>query len=112
MRENDINEIISKISQSLECPQCKTKILPHNIAITDMVGQDCLFDVACHHCEAEMTLSAHIEKTLTDDAKTFNRSSQIMHDNIIEEGITRAEVVAIREELKNFCGSFIETFCR
>lgn len=112
MSHHDIHEIISQISQSLECPQCKTRILPHNIAITDMIGQDCMFDVACHHCEAEMTLSAHIEKTLTDDAKTYNRSSQIMHDGQIEEGITKAEIVAVREELKHFCGSFIEAFCR
>ncbi len=110
MSHHDIHEIISQISQTLDCPQCKTRILPHNIAITDIVDQDCMFDVACHKCEAEMTLSAHIEKNLTEEARRFNRSSQIIHDNYIEESINENDVRAIREELKNFCGSFMETF--
>lgn len=112
MSHHDIHEIISQISQTLDCPQCKTRILPHNIAITDIVDQDCMFDVACHKCLAEMTLSAHIEKNMTDDAKTYNRSSQIMHDGIIEESIGYEDVEAVRRELKQFCGSFIEAFCR
>lgn len=112
MSHHDIHEIITQISQTLDCPQCATRILPHNIAITDIVGTDCMFDVACHKCQAEMTLSAHIEKNLTDDAKTYNRSSQIMHDGIVEEGISEDEVRAVRAELKNFCGSFIQAFCR
>jgi hypothetical protein len=112
MSHNDIHEIISQISQSLDCPQCRTRILPHNIAITDIMGADCMFDVACHNCEAEMTLSAHIEKNLTDDAKVYNRSSQIMHDNMIEKEVSKEDVLAIRKEMKNFCGSFIEAFCR
>lgn len=111
MSHHDIHEIISQISQTLDCPQCKTRILPHNIAISQIVDHDCMFDVACHKCKAEMSLSAHIEKNLTDDAKTFNRSSQIMHDGIIEEGISEKDVLAIREEMKYFCGSFVEAFC-
>lgn len=112
MSHHDIHEIISQIAQTLDCPQCKARILPHNISITEVMGQDCLFDVACHKCEAEMTLSAHIEKNLTDDAKTFNRSSQIMHDGFTEEGVSLEEVRAIQHEMKNFGGSFIEAFCR
>ncbi len=112
MNQYDIHEIISQISQSLECPECKAKILPHNINITDIVGSDCMFDVVCDKCKTEMTLSAHIEKTTTEEAMTRNSSSQIVHDNIVEEGVTAKEVQLIKEELKNFSGSFIETFCR
>ena len=112
MNQHDIHEIISQISQSLDCPECKTKILPNNIEITDIVGEDCMFDVICSRCKTEMTLSAHIEKTTAEEAMTHNTSSQIVHDNLVDEGITAEEVKMIKEELANFSGSFIETFCR
>jgi len=112
MNQHDIHEIISQISQSLDCPECKAKILPNNIEITDIVGEDCMFDVKCDRCKTEMTLSAHIEKTTAEEAMTHNRSSQILHDNIVDCPITMDEVLSIKRELANFCGSFIETFCR
>jgi len=59
-----------------------------------------------------MTLSAHIEKNVNDFAKTYNKSSQIMHDNQVEESVSDIDVKAIKDELRNFCGSFIETFCQ
>ena len=34
MNHHDIHEIIEQISQTLDCPQCKTRILPNNIVIT------------------------------------------------------------------------------
>ncbi|MBU0578132.1 hypothetical protein KJ742_06855 [Patescibacteria group bacterium] len=111
LNHHDIHEIFSQISNSLACPECDSQILPHQIKINDIVDNECLFDVKCHRCKSEMTLSAHIEKNINDIAKTYNKSSQIMHDNIVEEGISKYDVKAIREELKNFCGSFIETFC-
>jgi hypothetical protein len=112
MNQHDIHEIISQISQTLDCPECKAKILPNNIQITDIVGDDCMFDVLCTRCKTEMTLSAHIEKTTAEEAMTHNRSSQIVHDNVVDEGITYREVEMMRRELANFNGSFIETFCR
>lgn len=112
MNHRDIHEIIEQISQTLDCPQCKSRILPQNIAITDIVGSDCTFDVLCNRCETEMTLSAHVEKTTADEARTHNRSSQYLHDSAVEEPISAEDVLQIREELKRFCGSFIETFCR
>jgi len=112
MTHHDIHEIIEQISQTLDCPQCKTRVLPHNIVITGIMGSDCTFDVRCERCETEMTLSAHIEKTTVNDARTNNRSSQIIHDQYVDEPVTEEEVRLMREELKNFCGSFIETFCR
>ena len=112
MNQHDIHEIISQISQSLDCPECNTKILPHNIEITDIVGSDCMFDVVCDRCKTEMTLSAHIEKTTAEESMTHNSSSQIVHDNLVDEGVTAEEVQLMKEELKNFSGSFIETFCR
>lgn len=112
MNQHDIHEIISQISQTLDCPECKSKILPHNICITDIVEQDCMFDVCCHRCKTEMTLSAHIEKTTAEAAMTHNQSSHIMHNNHVDQGITAEEVKQIKVELDNFCGSFIETFCR
>ena len=112
MNHHDIHEIIEQISQTLDCPQCRTRILPHNIAITDIVGADCTFDVRCQRCETEMTLSAHIEKTTVDEARTHNRSSQYLHDTTVDEPITAEEVEMMRNELKHFCGSFVETFCR
>jgi hypothetical protein len=59
-----------------------------------------------------MTLSAHIEKNVNDFAKTYNKSSQILHDNRVEESVSEIDVKAIKEELGNFCGSFIEAFCQ
>ena len=112
MNHHDIHEIIEQISQTLDCPQCKSRILPNNIVITDIVGADCTFDVLCERCETEMTLSAHIEKTTADTARTHNRSSQIVHDQNVEEPISAEDVARIRHELAHFCGSFIETFCR
>ncbi len=112
MNQHDIHEIISQISQSLECPECKAKVLPHNIQITDIVGEDCMFDVACNKCQTEMTLSAHIEKTTAEEAMTHNRSSQIVHDNLVDEGVTFEEIGMMKKELANFCGSFVETFSR
>ena len=112
MNHHDIHEIIAQIAQSLDCPECKSRILPHNIVITDIVGDDCMFDVVCERCLTEMTLSAHIEKTTAEEAMTHNQSSQIIHDNLVDEGVTAQEVIMIKEELANFCGSFIETFCR
>lgn len=112
MNHNDIHEIIQQISQTLDCPQCKNRILPNNIAITDIVGADCTFDVKCVRCETEMTLSAHIEKTIADAAKTHNRSSQVMHDSAVETPISAEDVNMIKYELAHFCGSFIETFAR
>jgi hypothetical protein len=112
MTHYDIHEIIEQIAHTLDCPQCRTRILPHNIVITGIMGSDCTFDAKCERCETEMTLSAHIEKTTVDEARTHNRSSQIMHDGFAEEPINIEDVQQMRVELKNFCGSFIETFCR
>jgi DNA-directed RNA polymerase subunit M/transcription elongation factor TFIIS len=112
MSHHDIHEIITQISQSLDCPRCKSRILPHNIVITDIVDHDCMFDVVCHRCKSEMSLSAHIERNTSDTAMTHNQSSQILHNSYIDEGITEAEVSAVRRELRSFCGSFIEVFNR
>jgi len=112
LNHHDIHEIFTQISQSLNCPQCNAPVLPHNIKITDIANNECFFDVNCHKCKAEMTLSAHIEKNVNDFAKTYNKSSQIMHDSYVDEGVTEWEVKKMRDELKTFCGSFIETFAR
>lgn len=112
MNHHDIHEIVSQISQSLDCPECKSRILPNNITITDIIGDDCMFDVSCERCKTEMTLSAHIEKTTAEDAMTHNKSSQILHDSFVDEPITERDVHLMKEELQNFSGSFIETFCR
>lgn len=112
MNQHDIHEIISQISQTLDCPECANRILPHNIEITDIIGSDCMFDVVCNRCKTEMTLSAHIEKTAAEEAMVHNCSSKITHDNIVNEAITAEDVENVRRELANFSGSFIETFCR
>ena len=113
MNHNDIHEIVSQISQSLDCPECKNRILPNNITITDIVGDDCMFDVLCTRCKTEMTLSAHIEKTTAEESMMHNESSKIVHDSFVDDPISDSDVKMIREELRNnFCGSFIETFCR
>jgi len=110
LNHHDIHEIITQISQSLSCPKCSSRILPHNIQITDILEGECMFDVDCHKCKAEMSLSAHVEKKPNDTAMTYNRSSQIMHDNQVTEPISKEDVHAMQVELKNFCGSFIEAF--
>lgn len=112
MSHHDIHEIISQISQSLDCPECQSRILPQDIVITDIVGSDCMFDVTCQRCKTEMTLSAHIEKSTAEEAMTHNTSSQIIHDNLIDTPVTAEEVELIKQELANFNGSFIDTFCR
>jgi hypothetical protein len=112
LSHHDIHEIYSQISQSLNCVECKAAILPHNIQITDMVDNECLFDVRCDKCDAEMTLSAHVEKNPNQAAMTYNKSSQIVHDSIVEEAVSSVDVTLIKEEMKNFCGSFIEAFAR
>jgi hypothetical protein len=112
LNHHDIHEIYSQISQSLNCVECNTPILPHNIQITDIVDNECMFDVCCNKCQSEMTLSAHVEKTPNQTARTYNRSSQIMHDSIVEEGVSEWDVLGIRNELETFNGSFIETFAR
>lgn len=112
LNHHDIHEIYSQISQSLACPQCQSQILPHNIKIGEIADGECFFDVNCHKCNSEMTLSAQVEKNTTDTAKTYNKSSQLIHDNHVEESITEWDVKAMKDELKNFCGSFVETFSR
>ena len=110
LNHHDIHEIYSQISQSLNCVECEAAILPHNIQITDIIDNECLFDVNCNKCESEMTLSAQVEKNPNVAAMTYNKSSQIVHDNIVEESVSPVDVKRIKEELKDFCGSFIETF--
>ena len=112
LNQHDIHEIFSQISQSLNCVECKSNILPHNIKITNIIDNECQFDVNCHRCACEMNLSAHIEKTPTKAAMAYNKSSQIIHNNIVEEGISELEVIAIKNELRNFCGSFIQAFAK
>lgn len=112
LNHHDIHEIYSQISQSLNCVECNASILPQNIQITDMLDNECLFDVNCNRCDSEMTLSAHVEKNMNQAAMTYNKSSQIMHDSIVEEAVSEFDVKHIRDELKTFCGSFIETFAR
>ena len=112
LNHHDIHEIISQISHSLTCPKCSSRILPHQIKITDMVDTECIFDVDCHKCGAELSLSAHVEKKPNDVAMTYNRSSQIMHDSIVEEAISERDVFEVKAELANFGGSFIEAFAR
>lgn len=112
LNHHDIHEIYSQISQSLSCVECKTAILPQNIQITDIVGSECMFDVNCHRCKSEMTLSAQVEKTPNQAAMTYNKSSQIAHDRAIEEPVSEMDVYFIKEELRNFSGSFIEAFAR
>lgn len=77
-----------------------------------MVNNECMFDVNCHRCSSEMTLSAQVEKNVNQSAMTYNKSSQIMHDNIVDESVSAIDVDLIQKELKHFCGSFIETFAR
>ncbi len=112
LNHHDIHEIYSQISQSLNCVECDAAILPHNIEITDMLDNECLFDVNCERCDSEMTLSAHVEKNPNQTAMTYNKSSQIMHDSIATSSVSDLDVRLIKEELKNFCGSFIEAFSR
>lgn len=112
LNHHDIHEIYSQISQSLSCVECKSAILPHNIQITDIVENECMFDVSCNRCKSEMTLSAHVEKNPNQTAMTYNKSSQIVHDTIVEEPVTEIDVYSIKQELKQFSGSFIETFAR
>lgn len=112
LNHHDIHEIYSQISQSLNCVECESAIVPQNIQITDIVDNECLFDVNCDRCGSEMTLSAHVEKNPNQAAMTYNKSSQIVHDSIVEEAVDQLDVTLIREELRNFCGSFIETFAR
>ena len=71
-----------------------------------------MFDVVCERCHSEMTLSAHVEKNPNQTAMTYNRSSQIVHDGIVDEAISLVDVHMIKDELRRFCGSFIETFAR
>ncbi len=108
----DIHEIYSQISQTLNCVDCKSSILPHNIQITKIEEGECHFDVNCNRCESEMTLSAQVEKNANQSARTYNKSSQIMHDNVVEEAVSPIDVMLIKEELKNFCGSFTQTFAK
>ena len=110
MTHNDIHDIITQISQNLTCPKCKAKILPNNIKITDAIEKEFLFDVNCSRCQAEMSLSAHVEKKQNPKKTTCNHSTQITHDHDTDEPITAYDVRAIQNELRNFCGSFIETF--
>lgn len=112
LSHHDIHEIYSQISQSLNCVECEAAILPHNIQITDIVDSECMFDVCCNRCGSEMTLSAHVEKNANQAAMTYNKSSQIVHDGIVEEAVSPIDVRMIKEELRNFCGSFVETFAR
>ncbi len=112
LNHHDIHEIYSQISQSLNCVECEAAILPHNIQITDIVDSECLFDVNCNKCDSEMTLSAQVEKNPNVAAMTYNKSSQIVHDSIVEESVSPLDVKTIKKELKDFCGSFIETFSR
>jgi len=112
LNHHDIHEIYSQISQSLNCVECEAAILPHNIQITDIVDNECLFDVNCDRCDSEMTLSAHVEKSPNQAAMTYNKSSQIVHDGIVEAAVSPVDVRKIKEELRKFCGSFIETFAR
>lgn len=112
LNHHDIHAIISQIAQTLDCPQCKRRIQPNNIQITGIVGQDCLFDASCDRCEIEMSLSAHVEKSQSEEAMTYNKSSQIVHDNVVTEGVSADDVLSIQDELRNFCGSFIQTFSK
>lgn len=112
LNHHDIHEIYSQISQSLNCVECDAAILPQNIQITDILDNECFFDVNCERCHSEMTLSAHVEKNPNQAAMTYNKSSQIVHDSIVEESVSVMDTKLIKEELKNFCGSFIETFAR
>ena len=112
LNHHDIHEIYSQISQSLNCVECDAAILPQNIEITDMLDNECLFDVNCDRCDSEMTLSAQVEKNPNQAAMTYNKSSQIMHDSIVEASVTESDIKLIKSELKDFCGSFIETFSR
>lgn len=112
LNHHDIHEIYSQISQSLNCVECKNSILPQNIQITDIVDGECMFDVSCHRCKSEMTLSAHVEKNPNQAAMTYNKSSQIVHDGIVETPVSSIDVTLIKEELGRFCGSFIQTFAR
>ncbi len=112
LSHHDIHEIYSQISQSLNCVECKSSILPHNIQITDVTGGECMFDVSCNKCENQMTLSAQVEKTPNQAAMTYNKSSQIMHDTIVERSVSATDVRSVRQELHKFGGSFIELFAR
>lgn len=112
LNHHDIHEIYSQISQSLNCVECKTPILPQNIQITDIVNGECMFDVNCNRCSSEMTLSAHVEKHPNQAAMTYNKSSQIVHDGKVESPVSEIDVMLIKDELRNFCGSFVMAFAR
>ena len=113
LSHHDIHEIYSQISQSnLNCVECKASILPHNIQITDIVDGECLFDVYCERCNSAMTLSAQVEKTPNQAAMTYNKSSQIVHDGVVDSAVSSIDVHLIKDELRHFCGSFVETFAR
>lgn len=111
MNQHDIHEIISQISQTLDCPECKSRILPHQIRITDIVDQDCMFDVCCHRCKTEMTLSAHVEKTTAESSMHQHHHSHAGYYEH-EDPVSAMEVDQMKKALQNFCGSFIETFCQ
>lgn len=109
---HDIHEIYSQITQSLNCVDCKAGILPHNISIKSMEGSECLFDVNCHRCDAEMSLSAQVEKAPNKKAATYNKSSQMLHDSWVDESVNELDILAIQNEMKHFGGSFIQRFAQ
>ena len=109
---HDIHEIYSQITQSLNCVDCKAGILPHNIRINNIAGNECHFDVNCHRCDSEMSLSAQVDKAPNKKAMTYNKSSQMLHDSWVDESVNELDVLAIKNELKHFGGSFAQRFAQ
>jgi len=111
MNLREINEIIQQISETLTCPRCNIHILPRHIQVVEMKPNgDYLFDVACHECKAEMSLSAHVERVNSNSSLKKAKPSYVQKRHKDLPAISDEDVVALKKALRNFCGSFIEAF--
>ncbi|MBI5412036.1 hypothetical protein HZA43_02560 [Candidatus Peregrinibacteria bacterium] len=110
MNIREVHEIIQQISETLTCPRCKARILPQHIRVAEIHNNgDYLFDVECKRCDAEMSLSAHVER-VASSPQSHAAGVPALKSADKRPPITQEDVVAMQNALKNFCGSFIQAF--
>lgn len=108
---HDIHDILKDIYRKCpDCLDCKKNIPPNFFSIDKVENNNVYFSVFCPYCKNEMLAECTIEKTEYEAASTFNASSKIIHDAVIESPVHCNDIESIPHELANVNGKFNRYF--
>jgi len=103
MNINDLLTIVKEIKRVASCPHCSKKYTIKNIGVIASTKDECVLSLKCQYCK----------KTSLMDVVPRNKiveNSVPLMNQIIKDGITKNDILDIKNFLANFDGDFKKIF--